>query len=185
MSTKFYVKDINGTIPTSNGQGMFRLIQGKALDAFMNSNEFDEKYFYTLRNEYGDVIKIECSKEQYDQYEKERKHQHYLKKQVELYEAFEISFDIIVTQGDEQIEMIETISDENVDCEKEVERKQMIEALHKILESLKPEEYELIYNLYLAEEPISESQYSKNKGIPRKTINNRKLMILKKIKSFL
>ena len=81
--------------------------------------------------------------------------------------------------------MIETISDENVDCEKEIERKQMIAALHKVLDSLKPEEYELIYNLYLAEEPISESQYSKNKGIPRKTINNRKLVILKKMKSFL
>lgn len=185
MSTKFYVKDKNGTIQASNGEGMFRLVQGKALNAFMKSNKFKEKYFYSFRDQHGDIIKIECSKEQYEQYEKERKHQHYLKKQVELNEAFEISFDIIVTQGDEEIEMIETISDENVDCEKEIERKQMIEALHKVLESLKPEEYELIYNLYLAEEPISESQYSKNKGIPRKTINNRKLVILKKMKSFL
>ena len=49
MSTKFYVKDKNGTIQASNGEGMFRLVQGKALNAFMKSNEFKEKYFYSYK----------------------------------------------------------------------------------------------------------------------------------------
>ena len=57
---------------------------------------------------------------------------------------------------------IEILEDKDIQGE---ERKQMIEALRKVLETLKPEEYEMIYNLYLAEEPKSERQYAEEKGI--------------------
>lgn len=185
MSRKFYVKDENGTIPASNGEGMFKVIQGKALTSFIKSNEYKEKSFYSYKKKNGDIIYIECTKEQCEKFKKEKMHQLYVHKQKEKSGLLEITLNTTVNQSDEDIEMIETILDEGAGYEKEIERKQMIEVLHKVLESLKPEEYELIYNLYLAEEPVSESQYSKNIGVPRKTINNRKLKILKKIKSFL
>ena len=57
------------------------------------------------------------------------------------------------------------------------------EALHKAIDSLKPEEHQLIYSLYFEE--MTEREYSKMSGIARKTINDRKHRILKKLKKLL
>ena len=71
MSRKFYVKDENGTIPASNGEGMFKVIQGKALTSFIKSNEYKEKSFYAYEKKNGDIIYIECTKEQCEKFAKE------------------------------------------------------------------------------------------------------------------
>ena len=183
MNRKYYVKDKNGTVLSTDGKTKFRLVFGEELNRIFQE---EKRFFYLFKNSFGDVIGVECTEEQYKKYEVDRKHRAYLKKQKDINNILEVSGnEIVQIPSEDDVEMIENISDESVDCEKEIERKQMIEALRKVLETLKPEEYEMIYNLYLAEEPKSERQYAEEKGIHHMTVHNRKVALLKKIKKFL
>ena len=183
MNRKYYVKDENGTVLSTDGKTKFRLVFGEELNHIIQE---EKRFFYLFKNSFSDVIGVECTEEQYRKYEVDRKHRAYLKKQKDLNKILEVSGnEIVQIPSEEDVEMIETISDENVDCEKEIERKQMIEALHKILESLKPEEYELIYNLYISENPMTEREIAEKLGLTQPTVNYRKKQILEKIKKLL
>lgn len=81
------------------------------------------------------------------------------------------------------MEVTQQFEDLSTDVEEEVLKKIMIENLHKALEMLKPEEKELIWNLYF--EGVSEVELSKRTGIGRTTLQYRKYQILKKLKQIL
>ena len=85
---------------------------------------------------------------------------------------------------DEEYNGEEIIADPDADVVAEVMQKIAFETLEKALNSLSAAEYDIIFHLYLADEPLTEREYGALKGIPQKTLNDRKNRILKKVESF-
>lgn len=81
------------------------------------------------------------------------------------------------------LEVTQQFEDKVTDVEEEVLHKMLLENLHRALDQLKPEEKELIWNLYFEE--ISEVELAKRTGIGRTTLQYRKYQILKKLKCML
>lgn len=77
----------------------------------------------------------------------------------------------------------EVICDSSVDIEKSVIDKLMYDKLHQCLSKLENEEISLIQALYF--EGKSEREWSKETGMARKTINDRRHKILNKLKKIL
>ena len=46
MSRKYYIKDENGTVLSSDGQTRFKVIEGAELYSYLNSESGKDKYFY-------------------------------------------------------------------------------------------------------------------------------------------
>lgn len=69
---------------------------------------------------------------------------------------------------------VELIADPNVDLEQAVileeEQKEIIALVHRAVSLLKPQQQELIKELYLTENPISYSDYAKKHGIEESTV---------------
>ena len=184
MSTKFYLKDKNGTIPASNGQGMFRVIQGKELNDFLKEECNRKRCFYTFRND-TENIGIECSEEEYKEIKAIKNRENYIRKRQNETAFKEISSNQIVDDSEEDIEMIDTIEDENSNVEEICEKKERYEKLYKAIEMLSDEEKDMIIKFFFLEKPMTERQYAEEKGLHYMTIHNRKVALLKKIKKFL
>jgi DNA-directed RNA polymerase specialized sigma24 family protein len=86
---------------------------------------------------------------------------------------------------DDAISGEELIAEDTSDIVEDIFRKFELERLRRALAQLSDDEYQLIYDLFLQENPPSERFYSRAKGIPQKTVNCRKLAIFKKIKNIL
>ena len=67
--------------------------------------------------------------------------------------------------------------------EEEIVHKDELRRLHIALEQLDPEELQLITALFF--EGMTERDYSKETGIPQRTVHDRKVRIQKKLKHFL
>lgn len=185
MSRKYYIKDKNGAVLSSDGQTRFKVIEGAELYSYLQSEERKGKYFYFFKDEDGDVVGFECTQEQFRELENERQRNIYRIENCKK-KSFEIiSGNQMINDTETEVELFETIADETADIEEIYDRQEMIEKIIEVLDSLSEEERHLIDALYLSKETQSERQYSKETGIPQKTINYRKKKILEKIKSFL
>ena len=91
-----------------------------------------------------------------------------------------MSYDVLVTDGFDGSRIL-AISDE--DIAEIVTNNMLVEKLHGCIQLLEISEQELIRALYF--EGFSERQLSAYRGIPQKTINNRKKKILQKLKKLL
>jgi RNA polymerase sigma factor (sigma-70 family) len=185
MSTKFYVKDVNGTIPSSNGQAMFKLVQGKEVADFVMRKEYKEREFFTYKNEYGDSFVIECTKEEIKKLRKEKNHTQYVKRKKKENGVLEISLNTLISTDEKELEMTDVLIDENSNTEEYIEKKEEYENLHNALELLDKDERELIYLLFFAEKPLTERQLAEKLNVSQSAINQKKIKILKKIKKFL
>lgn len=185
MSRKYYVKDEKGTFLSSDGQTRFKVIEGTELYLYLQSEERKGKYFYCYKDDNGDVIGVECTKNEYRTYEDERRHIAYLRKQEEISGFSKISANLMVKEAETEVELLETIADENTDITEVFDKQEMIEKIIMALDFLTKEERELIEALYLSTNPKSERAYAEKKGIHHMTIHNRKIATLKKIKKFL
>ena len=77
----------------------------------------------------------------------------------------------------------ETITDSEADVQRAAERTVMAEHLYQCLNLLTKDEFDLIRALYF--EGKSERIWSAETGLPQKTINNRKRVILAKLKKLM
>lgn len=185
MKTKFYVKDTNGTIPASNGQVMFRLVQGKEVADFVKSNEYKEREFFTYKNEYGDSFVFECTKEQILELQKEKNHVQYIKRKKKEEGVSEISLNTLISTDEKELEMTDVLIDRNSNTEEYIEEKEKYEGLYNALDLLDKEERELIDLLFFVEEPLTERKLAEKLNISQSAINQKKKQIYKKIKKFL
>lgn len=185
MSAKYYVKNENGEVLSCDGKTRFKILVGSDAHAFLRTEEGKNKYFSTYRDENGEIVAIECTREQYVEFNKERyRKKHLEKKEKEC--GFEVvSGNILVKSADSEFELLETIEDENADIEDIYDRQEMIEKIIEALESLSKEERDLVTKLYLSTKPLTERAYAEEKGLHHMTVHNRKIAVLKKIKKFL
>lgn len=185
MGRKYYIKDENGTVLSSDGKTKFKVVEGAALYKYLQSDERKEKYFYCYKDDNDDVIGVECTCEQYMEFECERGRRKYLRLIDKEMGYEKVSLDFSIQLDDDDVSIIESIEDENADIEKIYDRQEMIEKIIEVLDSLSKEERDLITELYLSTDPKTEREYAEKIGITQPTVNYRKMRILEKIKKFL
>lgn len=185
MSIKFFLKDSTGTIPASNGQAMFKLIQGKEVTDFVMKKEYKEREFFTYKNEYGDSFVIECTKEQIEKLRKEKNHSQYIKRKKKESGLAEVSLNTLISTDEKELEMTDVFIDENSNTEEYIEEKEKYESLYNALSLLDKEERELIDLLFFVEKPLTERQIAEKLNVSQSAINQKKKKIFKKIKKFL
>ena len=86
--------------------------------------------------------------------------------------------------GEDDIELIETIVDEETDVEADAMHNLDLETLRNALHTLTREEYRIIYLLYLAKVPMSEQEIAERLGISQQAISKRKKAIFAKLRNF-
>lgn len=116
-------------------------------------------------------------KEVYTEYWKLKNRENYLRRQDAKFGLLPFS------SFDEDGHFVENIPDENVDVEKVVQTKMMIDALNSALEKLTKEERELIERIYYRDESLR--YLAKLKNISHQAMVKRKNRILEKLREFL
>lgn len=185
MSTKFYIKDENGIFLSIDGKTKYTCLEGQALYDFLKTEDGRGRRFHVDIDEDGNKIGIEASPEFLKAEESNKNHAAYLERQKAESGVEVISANIIVRDSETEVELIETVADITVNVELEALKAIDLQNLRKALGQLSKAEYDLIYHLYLADEPLTERQYGAVRGIPQKTVNCRKKVILGKLKNFI
>lgn len=185
MSTKFYIKDENGRYLSTDGRTKYTCLQGKALHYFLKTEDGKRRSFHVDIDENGDKIGIEAEPELVSEYEAEDRRTRYLR-DVELEcKITVVSANVSVSAHDEdEIQLLETVASD-ADVERDVQRSLDLQNLRIAFSHLTESEQGLIYALFLSSRPMTERQLSERTGVPQKTINCRKKVILEKLKKYL
>lgn len=121
-----------------------------------------EKVTAEISDEFKDVV-IELDKEEYNWNRKEtRRHKS-------------------LSLSDKSIENMSLSSDICDDVFKNIDK----EKLHNAISRLKPNEQELLHNLYLNDKPITQNEYANILHINEKSVQEKSRRIRKKLKKFL
>ena len=184
MSTKFYIKDDNGSILSIDGKTRYTLLEGKAAYDFLKTDDGRRRCFHVEIDENGDKLGIEASHEKEDkvkEYEAEQRHARYLRDIEVECKITVVSANMLVSvAGEDDIEKLETFPEQETDTESVALKELSLDALRAALQKLSPAEYDIVHQLYLAETPVSERQLATKLGLPQKTLKCRKMTILKK-----
>ena len=185
MSTKFYIKDENGTYLSIDGVTRYTCLEGQALYAFLKTPEGRRRSFHVEIDEDGNKIGIEAEPKKRSACSEQREPDRYRNKLKAKLNITIISASTMVSiPGEDEIELGDTVADEDSDVEAEALHNVDLETMRSALMELTPEEYAIIYNLYLAKEPLTERQLSVKLGIPQQTVNYRRNAILRKLRKF-
>lgn len=185
MSTKFYIKDENGIYLSIDGKTKYTCLEGQALYDFLRTEDGKSRCFHVDIDEDGNKIGIEATPDFIKAEESEKNHAAYLERQKAESGLEVISASIIVRDNETEVELIETVADITVNVELEALKAIDLQNLRKALGQLSKAEYDLIYHLFLADEPLTERQYGAVRGLPQKTVNCRKKVTLGKLKKYL
>ena len=165
---------------------VWQKISGQEFYALTHSDGVKGRFFVRLPSldEGGNDCELvmEATECEYIRWKRENDHARYLRRNnpgycVVSYHSFETE--------DGEVCGEELIADPDVDIEADIIRSGVMEKLKAALDTLSPEEFELISFLFLGEEAKSEYDCAAVLGLPRMTVRNRKIRILKKIKNFL
>lgn len=138
-----------------------------------NDDSYKSRKFIPLHG-----MLMEVTQEDYIEFYRNKRRQKYIDERA--IENGDVSYGVLVTDGFDGSSII-AISDE--DISEIVTNNMLIEKLYRCIQLLEISEQELIRALYF--EGFSERQLSAYRGIPQKTINNRKKKILQKLKKLL
>lgn len=183
MSTKFYIKDDNGSILSMDGKTRYTLLEGNAAYDFLRTDEGKSRCFHVEVDENGDKLGIETDMEFKKKYQPEIRRKRYL-------EAVKVECKITFVSGNTPVEdtdyaeLFDTIEDESADVYETLCEKEEIDLLHQAIASLTEQEKDLLNKLYFDEKTISEKEYAKTCGISQQAVSKRKLAIFSKIKRF-
>lgn len=185
MSVQFYIKDENDIFLSIDGKVKYTCLEGQKLYNFLKTKDGRNRCFHVEIDEDGNKIGIEATPEFIKAEESEKNHASYLERQKAKFGLEIISANSNVRNNETDVQLIETVADVTVDVESEVLKAIEKQNLHKALKQMSVDEYDLIYHLFLAEKPLTERQYGAARGLPQKTVNCRKQVILSKLKKYL
>lgn len=184
----YYYEDQNGKYRSYASARRFSRVSGKEAYTYLKSTEGKAKRFMKA-NDYedgGDEVFVEIPAEYIKNYRQDERRKQYVNDIRENAGFTEIS--LYAMQGDgnpnDQLSGEELIADEAVDVVAEVMHKMDLETLRKALRSLSECEYQLIYDLFLKDKPMTERELAKAMKIPRMTLNSRKHAIFEKLKKY-
>ncbi|MCY7130605.1 sigma-70 family RNA polymerase sigma factor [Streptococcus gordonii] len=133
----------------------------------------DKKEYYL----YVQGKAVPVSKEVYQTYWKITDHEKYLKRKDKKYNV------ILFSSLDHDGHFVDNFADKNVDIEKLVETKILIETLRNAISKLNDEEREIIERLYFKNETLR--SVAKLKNITHPALIKRRNKILEKLKKFI
>lgn len=184
MRTKFYIKDNNGDIFSENRKTRYRLIKGQELKEYIANGMCKNKNFFVFVDDQGDKIVIEGNKKIIDEYISEKRHSRYIRN-------IKKSLGYVVISNGEPIKrsdcltILDTLADESVRFEDDLIEADLLERLRLALALLEDDEYDLVYFLYLMDNPFSERELAFLTDTPQTTINYRKAKVIGKLKKYL
>lgn len=185
----YYIESPTGKYVSEDGKRRFDRYTGKSAYEYLHSEEAAGKRFFKFYPDDNpdNEINIEVPMNLIKKHRQEERHRQYKNDIMEESEFVVISLFAMESSStiDDAISGEELIAEETSDIVEDIFRKFELERLRRALAQLSDDEYQLIYDLFLQENPPSERFYSRAKGIPQKTVNCRKLAIFKKIKNIL
>lgn len=184
MSTKFYIKDNNGEIFSENRKTRYRLIKGQELKEYITNGMCKNKNFFVFVDDQGDKIVIEGKKEIIEECVSEKRHSRYIRTIKKSLGYVVVSKDEPIKQSD-SLTNLDTLADESVRFEDDLIEADLLERLRIALTLLEDDEYDLIYFLYLMDDPFSERELAFLTDTPQTTINYRKAKVIEKIKKYI
>lgn len=184
MINTIYLVKKNPNIPNSSDNWIEMSID--EYNAFVKTPAAQGRYFADIGGHEDNTTwyVVECPRETALAWRRELNRHYYLKRKEQESGIQTISMSSLII-NDEEYNGEEIIPDSDVDVVAEVMQKITFERLEYALNLLSDWEYEIVYLLYLTDKPISERNLAKKLGLPQKTLNNRKLQILSRIKIFL
>lgn len=184
----YYYEDQNGKYSSHTDARRFSRVSGKEAYAYLKSAEGKTKRFMKS-NDYedgGDDVFVEIPAEYIRDYRQGERREQYVNDIREDAGFTEIS--LYAMQGDgnpnDLLSGEELIADESVDVVAEVMHKMELETLRKALLSLSESEYQLIYDLFLKDNPLTERDLSKKYKVSQPIIHKRKMQIFEKLRKF-
>lgn len=184
----YYYEDQNGKYSSHTDARRFSRVSGKEAYAYLKSAEGKTRRFMKS-NDYedgGDDVFVEIPAEFIRDYRQGERREQYVNDIREDAGFTEIS--LYAMQGDgnpnDLLSGEELIADESVDVVAEVMHKMELETLRKALRSLSESEYQLIYDLFLKDNPLTERDLSKIYKVSQPIIHKRKMQIFEKLRKF-
>ena len=184
----YYYEDQNGKYSSHTDARRFSRVSGKEAYAYLKSAEGKTRRFMKS-NDYedgGDDVFVEIPAEYIRDYRQGERREQYVNDIREDAGFTEIS--LYAMQGDgnpnDLLSGEELIADESVDVVAEVMHKMELETLRKALLSLSEDEYQLIYDLFLKDNPLTERDLSKKYKVSQPIIHKRKMQIFEKLRKF-
>ena len=160
-------------------------ITGQEFLALVRSPESNERYFVKLFSESTDgrdgCFVMESTKTEYLKWKKEKRHREYLRDSNPGYT--QISYHALESNDSYYGE--ELLRDENCDVEAKCFAKFEVEAIRTAIAKLDDDERQIIEYFYLSENRGTVRGYEKLTGIPKSTVNRRRVAVLLKLKKFL
>lgn len=148
-------------------------MDGKEFYRFVRSREGRGRYFI----DFDDYV-IEATKDQYEDWRREKDHSDYLREQEDGLILLSLHSDAINGYGDGE----DVIMDDRVNVEETAIQMVQSKALYSALRQLDTPSYQLIYDLYLKDRRWTERAMAKELGISQNAINKQKKKILRKLK---
>lgn len=158
-------------------EGKLVEITGREFYDIVTSLLSEKRYFIKLTDDIdyeGAEIIIEVSKDYYNEWRKEYRRHLDIRKVNSLYEE--------VPYEDSMFAALGSLYEEDYIIDM-LERKNEMRQLKRIYNLLTEEEQYLIYMLYLADYPLSESELAKSLHISQPALHKRKKKILKKLRN--
>ena len=181
--------------PGINGPGIFPdelLARGDAsVDGAFDSLDFlktengRSRCFHVDIDENGNKIGIEAEPKMITACAAQRERDRYRHKVMTKLNITVVSANALVSvPGEDDLELIDTVADEDVDLEAEAMHDLDLEILKKALQALTKEEYRIIHCLYLSKSPMSEKEIAKHLGMTQQAVSKRKRAIFEKLKKY-
>ena len=150
MSTKFYIKDNNGIYLSTDGKIRYTLLEGKALYDFLKTENGRSRCFHVDLDENGNKIGSEAEPKMITACAAQRERDRYRYKVMTKLNITIVSANTLVSvPGEDDLELLDTVADEDVDLEAEAMHDLDLETLKKALQTLTKEEYRIIHCLYI------------------------------------
>ena len=183
MSKHFYFIDPNGNFASEDGTIRYRLEKGrKGMETVRAMRKEREVRFMEYQEDENRVL-VELSPKRLKDYRVRERHEQYIKDLEKESQTVVLSLDNTIEIDGEEVVYHDVVASD-YDLEAEVFKREELSLLKKALSALNKEELELIEALFLSDEPLSERDFARKKGIPQRTLNHRKAAILKKLKKF-
>lgn len=183
----YYIENENGNYLSGDGSRRFMKLSGRQAYEYLKSAEGQTKRFMrtSSHEEGGEEEFVEVPSAYIQQHRKQERHEQYVSDCMENSGLITIS--LYAMEADESSEVAsgeELIADPAPAVEEQVLHELELETLRRAMKTLTDEELWLLHRLYLSDTPVRELQLSRETGIPQKTLNDRKMRALKKLRNF-
>ena len=183
----FYIRDVEGTIPSCDGKVMYREIRGKEILTFFREEENRSRCFVRGSDcEDAQESWFEVDAALMPMAERAKRRERYLREERERASLQILSLEELCsgTEAD-PIALEETLASDEPGPEELMILEAEKTALRAALKTLDEEAQSLIYALFLQDEPMTLRGYAALYGLPFPTVQSRKNAALRRLRALL